>query len=203
MAMDFMERRAPLRNKLLCCFAAVTGCLLACQPAGSDSRRMVAASDAAFQLRNGTAYYQDALYTGQLFSLYPGTSDTAFVHAYRDGKEDGCWKEFYPGHQLMEIRYFRKGSKEGAYLAYWPNRRLRLRYHFLRDEYEGVCEEWNADAVLIRAMHYRNGRESGSQKQFYDDGSIRSNYWMQDGRRYGLLGTKNCVNVSEKIWAQP
>jgi hypothetical protein len=179
------------------------GFLMACQSAGSHSGRLIAATDSAFLLRNGTAFYRDALYTGQLFSLYPGTTDTAFVREYRDGKEDGCWKEFYPGHRLTEIRYFKKGSKEGAYLAYWPNRQLRLRYHFQQDEYEGACEEWNAAGLLIREMHYSQGREAGSQKQFYDDGSIRSNYWMQDGRRYGLLGTKNCVNVSEKIWEQP
>lgn len=201
--MAFMEHRALLRNRLPWVFIGMLFGLIACQSAGTYSGRLIAASDTAFQWRNGTAYYREALFSGRLFSFYPGTADTSFVHAFREGKEDGCWKEFYPGHQLMEVRYFNRGSKEGTYLAYWPNRQLRLRYHFQQDEYEALCEEWTAAGILIREMHYSRGREVGSQKQFYDDGSIRSNYWMQDGRRYGLLGTKNCVNVSERIWEQP
>ena len=37
------------------------------------------------------------------------------------------------------------------------------------------------------------------QQFWYNDGEIKSNYIIKNKRRYGLLGTKNCVNVSNSI----
>jgi len=75
-----------------------------------------------------------------------------------------------------------------------------LTYQFEDDEYEGTCREWNESGRLITEMNYHRGYESGSQKVWYDNGKIKSNYVMESGRRYGLLGTKNCVNVSDSIF---
>jgi antitoxin component YwqK of YwqJK toxin-antitoxin module len=100
----------------------------------------------------------------------------------------------------MEIRHFENGQKVGAYYAWWPNGTLKLAYHFANGEYNGRCSEWNDQKMLVKEMHYKDGYESGSQKEFYNDGKIKANYIMTDGRRYGLLGTKNCVNVSDSIF---
>ena len=48
-------------------------------------------------------------------------------------------------------------------------------------------------------MSYYKGYESGGQKVWYPNGLIKSNYIMKNGRRYGLLGTKNCINVKDSI----
>ena len=48
-------------------------------------------------------------------------------------------------------------------------------------------------------MNYIKGKEVGRQQLWYDDGGVRSNYVMLNNRRYGLLGTKNCVNISDEI----
>ena len=99
----------------------------------------------------------------------------------------------------MEKRYFNKGVKVGVMKNWWENGQLQSEYHFNNGEYDGTCREWNFGGVLIREMNYENGYEKGSQKQWYDNGSYRSNYVIRDGRRYGLLGTKNCVNVSDSL----
>jgi antitoxin component YwqK of YwqJK toxin-antitoxin module len=49
-------------------------------------------------------------------------------------------------------------------------------------------------------MHYKKGYEEGLQQFYYDNGKVKANYFMKAGRRYGLLGTKNCVNVSDSIF---
>jgi antitoxin component YwqK of YwqJK toxin-antitoxin module len=48
--------------------------------------------------------------------------------------------------------------------------------------------------------HFKDGQEEGSQKLWYDNGKIRANYVIIKGKRYGLLGTKNCKNVSDSIF---
>lgn len=52
----------------------------------------------------------------------------------------------------------------------------------------------------MKEMNYKKGFEEGSQKMFYDNGKVKVNYIMINGRRYGLLGTKNCVNVSDSVF---
>ncbi|MCX6338150.1 MAG: toxin-antitoxin system YwqK family antitoxin, partial [Bacteroidetes bacterium] len=66
--------------------------------------------------------------------------------------------------------------------------------------YEGELSEWTFDGKLIHLAHYIDGQEEGSQKLWYDNGKIRANYVIIKGKRYGLLGTKNCKNVSDSIF---
>jgi antitoxin component YwqK of YwqJK toxin-antitoxin module len=56
------------------------------------------------------------------------------------------------------------------------------------------------DGKLIHLANYKNGQEEGTQKLWYDNGKIRANYVIKNGKRYGLLGTKNCINVSDSIF---
>ena len=53
---------------------------------------------------------------------------------------------------------------------------------------------------MIEEFNYKNGQQHGSQKVWYLNGKIKSNYVIKDNRRYGLLGTKNCRNVSEEVF---
>lgn len=68
------------------------------------------------------------------------------------------------------------------------------------DEYTGDFKEWIASGLLIKHFHYKNGQEDGSQQLFYENGKIKANYVIINGKRYGLLGTKNCKNVSDSIF---
>ena len=45
------------------------------------------------------------------------------------------------------------------------------------------------------------GYEEGSQKAWWQNGVIRANYVVKNGRRYGLIGLKLCMNPegSKKI----
>lgn len=142
-------------------------------------------------------------FTGRLYQLHPGTHDTASLAQYTDGREDGLWQSWYPDGSLHSRRQFSRGAKTGVYEAWWPGGRLQLQYYFQDDEYEGRCREWNSAGLLVKEMHYHRGHEEGSQKWWYDNGKIKANYVITGGRRYGLLGTKNCINVSDSVFAAP
>ncbi len=149
---------------------------------------------------NGLVTQNGTPFTGIVYSLQENKKDTAEIVGFRQGREDGNWKKFYSGGRLASTRFFNEGKKTGDYRAWWPNGRLQLFYHFEDGEYNGVCREWNEEGQLVKEMQYKNGYEDGPQKQFYDDGKVRSNYVMVNGKRYGLLGTKNCVNVTDIIF---
>jgi antitoxin component YwqK of YwqJK toxin-antitoxin module len=133
-------------------------------------------------------------FDGYIYEMYT-PKDTAFVKSYLNGIEEGVHKSWYPNKQLTEERFYHLGKKEGTHRAWWENGKLQTEYQISNDEYTGTYKEWNREGLLIKIFHYKNGQEDGSQKLFYDNGSIRSNYVIINGRRYGLLGTKNCKNV--------
>lgn len=139
-------------------------------------------------------------FSGRLYKLYPQSKDTQSLYSYLEGAEHGLWQEFFAGHKPKAKRYFEKGVKTGIYKTWWENGKPQLSCYFEKGEYNGTFREWNFEGVLVKELHYKMGHEEGSQKQFYDNGKIRTNYVMKNGKRYGLLGTKNCVNVSDSIF---
>ncbi|MBK0382337.1 hypothetical protein I5M32_05125 [Pedobacter sp. SD-b] len=139
-------------------------------------------------------------YSGYIYSLYPQTNDTMEVKCYYLGKEHGNWRKYSIKGTLTESRFFVNGAKEGELKAWWPDGKRKLDYHFQNDEYEGNYKEWNYNGQLILNLNYHKGYEEGVEQMFYDNGNIRANYIIKNGRRFGLLGTKNCVNVSDSIF---
>jgi len=141
-------------------------------------------------------YYNTRRFDGYVYEMY-NAKDTSFVKSYLNGLEEGTHKKWYPNKQLSEERLYHNGKKEGIHKAWWDNGNMQYKYQISNDEYTGEFKEWNQDGLLIKFFHYKNGQEDGSQKLYYENGSIRSNYVIVKGRRFGLLGTKNCSNVKE------
>jgi antitoxin component YwqK of YwqJK toxin-antitoxin module len=195
MEADFMERRELFRNSILMLLMTT---LFACENAQRQTYKAYVESSVA-KTSGGITSVNGQAFSGILFSLYEN-NDTAFVHEYKNGREHGDWKEFYPGYLVKETRQFNNGKKTGQYIAYWPNGSKQLNYFFVNDEYQGTCREWMDDGTLIKEMNYNNGHEEGPQKAWYGNGKVRSNYTIVNGRRFGLLGTKNCRNVSDSIF---
>jgi antitoxin component YwqK of YwqJK toxin-antitoxin module len=135
-------------------------------------------------------------FDGYIYEMY-NVKDTAFIKSYSNGIEEGVHNSWYSNKQLAEKRFYHLGKKVGTHQYWWENGKKQMEYQIANDEYTGEFQEWNRDGQLIKFFHYKNGQEDGSQKLYYDNGSIRSNYVIINGRRYGLLGTKNCKNVKE------
>ncbi len=199
MEMDFLAHRVRFRNSVFCLVALL---LIACndKPEIVSDSIVISEEDVhKKEMRSGIFFVDEKPFTGKLIGFYPNKKDTMFLNNYAVGLEDGEWKKFHESGKIFQQRYYSKGSKVGRFSAWWENGTKQMDYFFEQDEYEGTCSEWNQEGRLIREMNYRKGYEQGSQKQWYDNGEIRSNYIIKDGRRYGLLGTKNCINVADSI----
>lgn len=193
-----MEQLEQLRNRVCAIILIfIAGCTAPAKPVLPASLKTINIDSGKFSNQNGIIFLKNQLFSGTVFSLFPNSNDTAFTAAYLNGKEHGEWVKFYAKGILKEKRHFENGTKAGEYDTWWENGKMQQQYFFKDDEYEGICKEWNSNGILIRVMHYRRGHEEGQQQLFYDNGKIRSNYFIINGRRYGLLGTKNCVNVSD------
>ncbi|MEY3631623.1 MAG: hypothetical protein RL408_1177 [Bacteroidota bacterium] len=110
-------------------------------------------------------------------------------------------KKYFPSGQIREIRHIQNGVRQGLQTAFWENGKKRFEYIAFNDAYEGELKEWAENGQLFHLAHYKNGQEDGVQKMWHANGKIRSNFVIINGRRYGLLGTKNCKNRDEKLLA--
>ena len=158
-------------------------------------------ADVQVRTANGISYVNTKPFSGTLIETSP-IGDTLSIEPFIDGKEHGRWTKFYARGRARELRYFDRGRKEGAYKAWWENGNPKLHYHFKEDEYDGILKEWDVNGQLVKESSYRAGYEEGTQKAWYSNGKVRSNYVVFNGRRYGLLGTKNCINVADSIFAE-
>lgn len=195
-----MEHPAPLRNKLFILLSLIIGGCNAPVIPVHLYNKLLQKNDPHLKIVNGILMESLQPFNGTLFTLFDGTTDTAELAAYTGGREHGEWRKFYPGKIKREKRFFTNGQKTGEYIAWWPNGQKQLDYFFVADEYEGTCKEWNEAGMLTKIMNYKSGHEAGQQQWWYDNGKIKANYIIKDGRRFGLLGTKNCVNASDSIF---
>ncbi|WP_255080138.1 toxin-antitoxin system YwqK family antitoxin [Lacihabitans sp. CCS-44] len=150
--------------------------------------------------KSDTAFLNNKPYAGFIYELDATTNDLIASGGYLNGLLSGVKKKWYKGYALMEERYYLNGAKNGKQIAYWENGNKKFEFVAKNDTYEGELKEWNISGNLIHLATFVNGQEEGTQKMWYDNGKIRANYVMRKGKRYGLLGTKNCVNVSDSIF---
>jgi antitoxin component YwqK of YwqJK toxin-antitoxin module len=150
--------------------------------------------------RSDSAFVKNKPYSGFIYELDTNTNDLIASSGYLNGLLSGVKKKWYKGYVLMEERYYLNGSKNGKQTAYWENGKKKFEFMAVNDAYEGELKEWNVNGKLFHLANFKNGQEEGPQKMWYDNGKIRANYVMRNGKRYGLLGTKNCVNVTDSIF---
>lgn len=190
--MDIMVRQARLVNRLLLCF--VLFCF-SCKK-GEEAFSL---NSSKIDLTKSVVLYQGIPFSGQVYRFYPGTLDTLWVRNYKGGLKDGVWRKYFLNGELNEKRKFRKGKKEGDYVGYYNGGIKNFIFKFQNGEYSGTNKIWTKEGLLIEEGNFKNGYEFGVQKTWYLNGKIKSNYIIKNNRRYGLLGTKNCVNVYKDI----
>jgi antitoxin component YwqK of YwqJK toxin-antitoxin module len=163
-------------------------------------KKFIAGNSEKIRVASDTVYVKNQLFSGFIYFQNSTNSDTVILSGYKNGLLEGITKKWYSKNKLMEERYYSKGAKNGKQLAFWENGKKRFEFIAKNDVYEGELKEWDVKGSLIHWANFKNGQEEGSQKMWYDNGKIKANYVIRNGKRYGLLGTKNCINVSDSIF---
>ena len=162
-------------------------------------RTFVEAEDTNFSKNQDTVFYKGVYFSGRVFHLYPSL-DTAFDIPFLNGLQEGITRKWHPNRQLAEERLFIKGKKEGIHKAWWEDGKPKFVFEVSNDVYEGNLKEWYSSGQLAKDFHYVNGQEEGSQQMWWADGRFRANYVVRDGRKYGSIGVKLCLNPNDSIY---
>jgi antitoxin component YwqK of YwqJK toxin-antitoxin module len=174
----------------------VAACMLSCDR--NDPEQFYNSADPNIKTHRGVIYLETTPITGVVFTL-DHENDTTAIIPYRDGKRDGIEILYHDNGQKRSVRYYSHGWKTGEHLGYHPSGKPSFIYHFTDDVFDGNQKEWLENGVLYSDMNYERGTESGLQRVWYADGTIKTNYIIKNNRRYGLLGTKNCINTADSV----
>ena len=156
------------------------------------------ASDSLFKVQQDTVYYAEKYFTGYRYETFE-TGDTASLNSYFNGVEEGIQKKWYPNRILAEERFYINGKKEGIQKGWWPGGNRKFYFAALDNEYTGEFKEWYQSGLLAKQFHYSKGQEEGSQRLWWDNNAVRANYVIKNGKKYGLIGLKICVNPYDSI----
>lgn len=197
MATDILVRLVRGANSSVAIIALLL--LGACETASNEPVAYYDAAKVSIEAKKGITYANTTPVTGIVFSLN-AAGDTLAILPYRNGKEHGWLRYYYDHRKPKAFRYYENGWKEGEHTGWFENGQTQFTYHFKDDMFEGTQKEWLASGQQYSELNYEKGMESGSQKVWYTNGKIRTNYIISNNRRYGLLGTKNCVNVVDSVF---
>ncbi|MGB3183731.1 MAG: hypothetical protein WBB45_20230 [Cyclobacteriaceae bacterium] len=154
----------------------------------------ISKSDTLLTRKGGLIYYDNHPYSGYIDSYYEGAVLSSRSR-YLEGKREGMMMGFYPDGQKRERRTYRNNRKHGHHEGWWPNGSKRFDYHFSDGVAEGSHRTWYSSGVPYQEFTYLHGKEDGAQKLWKPDGTVRGNYVVKNGHRYGLIGLKNCKSV--------
>jgi antitoxin component YwqK of YwqJK toxin-antitoxin module len=177
----------------------VAAILISCQQK-QEIKTIIFAHKAIFSYEGATILIDGKVANGEYLGIN-NQNDTLFIVSYQNGREHGIHRLYYAKNKPKEIRYFNNGWKQGLHVGFYPNGKKAFEYQYKDDEFHGTILEWTSSGILYRNMNYKNGFEEGRQIIRYSNGKIKSNYIVKNGIRYGLLGTKNCKNVSDSVFA--
>ena len=173
-------------------------CLLSC--GNSNELIVVNHSDINLDLNKRYVKYKNKPFTGRVIKLYSNSIDTFSISIFKNGSKDNTWKKFYRNGKIQEIREYKKDKKIGKYIGYYINGNKKFEENFKNNFNHGKLYVWSNDGKLIREANFINGYESGQQKKWDQNGEVISNYIIKNNRRYGLIGTKNCINETDSLF---
>lgn len=148
-------------------------------------------------INNGALYYKGVPYSGVYIVKFKNDSIKS-KSQYFKGKKEGYANKWYADGEKYEQRYYSNGYKVGKHIGWWNSGIKKFVYHFNElGQYQGSLTEWYGNGQVFREFNYVNGRESGAQKAWKANGSIKANYEVVNGERFGLIGLKKCFTVKK------
>ena len=198
MAMDFMAHPAQLLSEitlvsllLLILFSCSLRAFLPNEQVIPNEHYLI--DNQGFVSKNGVVFRQEKPFSGWQYAL-SNQGDTLALIPFWQGKIQGCKKTWYSNGHLANIRFYESGKQVGTHQGWWEKGQRKFEYQFANDVYHGVCHEWHENGQRSQTRHYQNGQEAGQQSVWRADGSLQANYVAKNGRNYGIIGVKHCVN---------
>lgn len=160
---------------------------------GCGGPATVEATAVTAEPRSGRLLWHGQAFSGDVIDH----SDPRYVQrtSYRNGLRHGLAQAWYGDGSLAYQRRFADGLRQGEHVGFWPGGWPQFRFRYIDDLFEGEQASYYKNGMPLELRHYRAGQEVGRQQIWAASGELSSNYIVKEGRRYGLVGSVDCVTV--------
>ncbi|MCJ7449972.1 MAG: hypothetical protein MUO72_20050 [Bacteroidales bacterium] len=145
-----------------------------------------------------------------IWIFYDQTGDTTEKISYLFGKKNGYYyrykKDAAAGSYIWSKELFAGDKKEGTGYFYFPDGKVQQKISYNAGKKEGLSKEYDKNGNIITLLEYNkdflinrekinrtdnNGLKQGGWKDFYPDGSIRSEKTFKDDLLHGYYKEKD------------
>ena len=139
------------------------------------------------------AYYENGRLEGQLIKYNPAGTKTMSASYHQGIKEGlslfytdeghlvlsaefkndlqhGATRKYYPSGKLRKESLFSNGEKTGEEKTFYENERLASLRFYKDGHFDGLCQEWNSEGILIFEGEYQKGKKHGKFNKYDDTG---------------------------------
>ncbi|MBI2968671.1 MAG: toxin-antitoxin system YwqK family antitoxin [Bacteroidetes bacterium] len=141
------------------------------------------------------------------WKFYDNTGRLSMEINYVNGKKNGIRKTFEDG-KLVSIESFRDDMRHGDFLSYYPVKEneeygaIHKKINYINGKEEGKAFEFSKDSLIITIWNYKNGislkteminrrdrfgRKYGEWREFYKNGTIKSEGNYRDNKKHGVF----------------
>ena len=161
-------------------------------PCGGD----LDVSSSSLQILEGRLCCDGKPYEGHTLRLFKDGSISRKI-AYKDGLKHGEDRTLYRSGKVAAQRYFYTGLPHGKQYKWFENGDVSSTSMFDHGIPTGVHVSYFPNGSQSDTREFRNGKLY-HHKIWRRSGQIYANYKMVNGRGYGMMGAKLCLEVKDK-----
>jgi antitoxin component YwqK of YwqJK toxin-antitoxin module len=170
----------------------------ACQEKTGVPTIEIPANDTTLVVKEGILFAQNNPYSGFIIDKYP-SGILASKNGYLNGKLEGIQEKWFENGTKKELRWYANNHKIGKHEGWYANGQKRFEYFIENDIPIKIHREWYPGGQLYTLFGYnKEGQPEGTQQMWFENGQIKANYVIKNGRRFGLFGAKGCMGQNEK-----
>jgi TonB family protein len=160
--------------------------------------------------KDDVMFFKSHPYTGYVYSTYPD-KQLKMEGYYLNGKKDSTWKEYFSDGDLMSTYQCKSGKMSGFYREYHSgnSKILKLEGVYFNDIKNGTWSEYHSNGKLSQLFVYENGIiKDGPFISYHENGKIEKlgqykNELMSDSLKYfdenGVLRSEGKMLEGKKI----
>jgi len=131
--------------------------------------------------------------------------------SWKKGKKHGVTTKYFKDGNIKEERYYNNGFLEGVRRTFYKNGNPEGEWNYANGRLNGDVRYYSKDRKIILEERFKNGKVldkngnlfSGAYKQYYDDGTIKSETMYNNGEVSGLQKEYYLNGNLKKEWEYP
>ena len=152
---------------------------------------LVGCSNVENQLKDtdNAVFSLDKSNTGRVFVLYPDKQKIKTSGTLVEGKLQGRYTEYYENGNLLLVTTYKDGKQNGYAKKYYPNGKVEIKGQMKNNLAEGKFTFFYEDGHRQSIKNFKKGIYDGYYMEFYPNGAVKVKGNYTDGFKNGIFSS--------------